>query len=399
MLLYLTLSTMALSILLMFNNYKNNKNAIYVGLFLLFVSLYGITHYFVLFGQSSFWLAVLYNHFTPLYLLLGPLLFFYIRGTLTDKSTLFPKDLFHFIPAVIQTIGITPYILTPFDVKVQNAENIMIDIDSLLHLNLNVFFTVTVSFLIRVGLFLIYILYCGYLLLIYAPKIRKENAIPNKQYKVSLKWLSLLVICSFIITLYFLIITIISFYSSPKEAFSNTYALHLISGITYLILSLSLLIFPYILYGMPRKTVSNETRKEPIASPISVANDVNPEEDPLFELSEKIKIYLHEKKPYLDTDFSISSIAIVMYVPQNHVSYCINSLMKTSFYKLRAELRVAHAISLLQSDTKERLTIEAIGEQSGFKTRSNFYMAFKDVTGQTPTEYISTNQKDSSVKQ
>lgn len=392
MLLYLTISTLALSLLLLINNYKKNKNAIYVGLFLIIVSLYGITHYFVLFGQSPFWLALFYNHFTPLYLLLGPLLYFYIRGTLSDSSKLYKRDYLHFIPAVIQMIGIFPYLLTPFEIKLQNAERIINNIDSLLYLNLNLFYNADVSFLIRVGLFLIYIIYCGYLLISYAPIIRKENTIPNKQYKVSLKWLSLLVVCSFIITLYLLIITILSFYSSPKEAFSNSYALHLISGITYFILSLSLLLFPYILYGMPRKMEVNEKKikKEKNTSTANVIKEIIPEDDPLFELSEKIRNYLYTDKPYLNMEFSISSIAITLQVPQNHVSYCINILMKTSFYKLRSELRVEHAINLLQSDAKDRHTIEAIGEQSGFKTRSNFYMAFKEVTGLTPTEYIAS---------
>jgi AraC-like DNA-binding protein len=142
---------------------------------------------------------------------------------------------------------------------------------------------------------------------------------------------------------------------------------------------------------MPRKIIANDRKfnKEPKNIPADVVNEIIPEEDPLFELSEKIITYLNDKKPFLDPEFSISTIAIIMQVPQNHVSYCINTLQSTTFYRLRAELRVKHAISLLQSETKDRLTIEAIGEQSGFKTRSNFYMAFKECTGMTPTEFIS----------
>lgn len=60
---------------------------------------------------------------------------------------------------------------------------------------------------------------------------------------------------------------------------------------------------------------------------------------------------------------------------------------------MRAELRVKHAIDLLNTDAKERLTIEAIGEQSGFKTRSNFYTIFKENTGMTPREFIGVNSK------
>lgn len=398
MLLYLTLSTFALALLLLANNYAKNKTSLYVSLFLLVVSLYGITHYFVLFGQSPFWLAVFYNHFTPLYLLLGPLLLFYVRGTLTDTTQLTKWDVLHGLPALIQTIGIAPYLVTPFETKIKNAELIISNIDNLIHLNLNIFYNADVSFFIRVSLFLLYILYCAYYILKNSSALKSSRLVPKKQFKASLQWLVILVGCSFVMTVYLLIVTLISFYTSPKEAFANSYALHLISGISYFIMTFSLLLFPYILYGMPRKMTSTikavkekKTTKKDISS---TSSDFVPEEDPLFELSEKMLYYLREKKPYLDPDFSISTIAINLQVPQNHISYCINTLMNTTFYKLRAELRVEHAIALLQSTTKERLTIEAIGEHSGFKTRSNFYMAFKEITGMTPTEYsVNANQE------
>ena len=389
MLLYLALSTFGLALLLLVNNFKKNNTAAYIALFLMIVALYGLTHYLVLFGQSPFWIAVFYNHFTPLYLLLGPLLFFYVRSTLTDRSGLSKTDFLHFLPAVIQAIGITPYVFSPFSLKMERAEKIIANIDRLLDLNLNIFYPAEWSFMIRGGLFLIYILICGYLLF-NAPIINKENAIPKKQFRVSLKWLATLVICSLVITVYFLAVTIMSFYSSPKEAYSESYTLQLISGISYFILSFSLLLFPQILYGMPRTSVSKKIKpkKESKNSLVQLEDEIIPEDDPLFELSKKITHYLHDKKPYLDPEFSISTIAINMQVPQNHISYCINNIMKTSFYKLRSELRVAHAIALLKSETKERLTIEAIGEQSGFKTRSNFYSAFKEIIGLTPTEYM-----------
>jgi AraC-like DNA-binding protein len=393
MLLYLTLSTFALALLLLANNYNRNKTAVYVALFLIIVSLYGITHYLVLFGQSPFWLAIFYNHFTPLYLLLGPLLFFYVRATLTDQAGLSKLDSLHFIPAVIQTIGITHYLFLPFALKIEYAERIIKNVNTILDINLNLFYTAEASFLIRGVLFLIYILYCGFLLLINAPLIRKENSIPKKQFNISLKWLAVLISCSLLITIYLISVTMMSFYVSPKEAFNNSYVLNLISGISYFIMTFSLLLFPHILYGMPRKIQNTSNtiniKKEINTKISSVVAPFVPEEDPLFELSEKIKDYLINQKPFLNPSFTISDIAIALQVPQNHISYSINTLMNTTFYKLRSELRVEHAIALLQSDKKERLTIEAIGEQSGFKTRSNFYSAFKEITGMTPTEYYS----------
>lgn len=75
------------------------------------------------------------------------------------------------------------------------------------------------------------------------------------------------------------------------------------------------------------------------------------------------------------------------------MSYCIHEILNTRFPKLKSELRVQYAIDLLESNSKEVLTIEAIGEKSGFKTRSNFYTTFKDLTGVTPSEYIENQKK------
>ena len=67
--------------------------------------------------------------------------------------------------------------------------------------------------------------------------------------------------------------------------------------------------------------------------------------------------------------------------------------MGTKFSKLKSELRIKYALELLKNGSNSLITIEAIGKQSGFKTRSNFYSAFKDETGFTPTEYINNELK------
>lgn len=35
------------------------------------------------------------------------------------------------------------------------------------------------------------------------------------------------------------------------------------------------------------------------------------------------------------------------------------------------------------------MTIEAIGQQAGFASKSSFFTAFKEATGQTPQQYLS----------
>lgn len=114
----------------------------------------------------------------------------------------------------------------------------------------------------------------------------------------------------------------------------------------------------------------------------------NLDNDIVGSLCSKIEAYLSNEKPYLDPQFSVFTIAIALGISETQVNHAIKNGMQSNFIKLRSELRVAHAIKLLQSAAKERLTIEAIGEQSGFKSRSNFYITFKDETGYTPSDYL-----------
>lgn len=392
MLLYVSLFTILLSLILLVNNWKINKNAIFLALFLISASMYGIAHYFVLYGESPFWLAIFYNHFTPLMLLLGPLLFFYVRGTLDDTTHLKKSDIFHFIPAVIHLIGIVPYSLQSFSEKTQIASRIIENIDAILDINTNYFYSTTVNFIIRPVLLLIYILYCMYLIWKRFSGSNFDTNIPKRQLLISFRWLIILIMSLFFIVVEFLIITFNSIQDKPSVGLVNSYQLYILSGVAYCIMSFSLLLFPNILYGFPKRTLEKKgdekPKKQKTNPEIQDAVLENVEEDPFFDLSENIKEYLVIEKPFLKTDFSISDIALAMQVPQNHIAYCINTIMQTKFATLKSDLRIDYAAQLLSENRNDSLTIEGIAQQSGFKTRASFYSAFKERIGITPTEYI-----------
>lgn len=389
MLLYVSIFTVLLSLILLFSNWRNNKNAAYLSLFLIVSSTYGIAHYFVVYGDSPFWLAVFYNHFTPLMLLLGPFLLFYIRGTLNDTSALSKWDFIHFIPAIIHLIGIVPYTLLPFEEKVRIASLILKDIDTIVTFNTNYFYSSSTSFIMRPILLLGYILYCMYLIWKRFSVSNFDSDIPKKQLYVSLRWMIILIVSLFFIVVEFLIITFNSMESKPSIGLINSYPLYILSGVAYGFMSISLLLFPNILYGIPRRTITIEQKKtNPKKTTPIVEKKTTTEEDPFWDLAENIKLYLENEKPYVNPDFSISDIALALKVPQNHVSYCINDLMQTKFSALKSDLRIDYAVELLSENLNEAFTIEGIAQQSGFKTRASFYSAFKEKVGVTPTEFI-----------
>ena len=385
MLLYISVFTILISLVLLYYNWKSNKNVIYLSFVFILTSVFEIGHYFMTAGHSRFWLAVFFNHFAPLMFLIGPFLYFYVRNTLFDTSTACKKDCFHSIPALIALLGSFNYFVQPFEQKLIIADRIMANLDVIRTIDVNYFYDIGQSFALRCFFALAYLIYCVYLLFKTSLLEINNREVPRKQFLLTYRWLIILLTSLLFIFISFTMLAIHSVDSIPSKTIKDGYILYLIAGIAYSIMSFSLLLFPEILYGIPRKRDINIAKKEKAIIDIK--------EDPFFDLYTAILKYLEEEKPFLNYDFSVSDIALHLKVPQNHVSYCINCLMETKFSKLKTELRIKHVIALLEKGSNSLLTIEAISEESGFKTRSNFYIAFKEVTGCTPGECVEQRQK------
>ncbi|MFM1753142.1 MAG: hypothetical protein RLZZ236_81 [Bacteroidota bacterium] len=377
MLLYISLFTILIAIVLFYFNWRTNKNILLLSSVFVLTSLFGISHYFMALDDSRFWLAVFYNHFSPLMFLIGPLLYFYVRNTLYEYTLLRKKDWIHFLPAAIALIGSLPYILQPFHKKLEIANQIIQDLDSFQKIEINLFYDMGQSFALRCLLAFLYLIYSGYL--VFKTNVKeKKKQYPKKQYLIIYRWIIIFLTCFMLLFVIFILLTFNAIETTPSETIKEGYYLYVLAAVLYSVMSFSLLLFPEILYGIQKKPSLNLTANK-------ISN--NPEEDPLYALSNKIVVYLEKEKPYLNYNFSISDISLHLQVPQKSVSYCITFLLNTKFSKLKNQLRVQHAIELLTESNLSTLTIESVGKQSGFKTRSNFYTAFKEETGVTPNEY------------
>ncbi|MFM6938654.1 MAG: helix-turn-helix domain-containing protein [Aquirufa sp.] len=388
MFLFNALLSLFISVILVLFNWKENKNTVYLGAFLFVISLYSLTHYFSIFGQSAFWLAVFYGHFSPVMLLAGPLLYFYVRGIIKDSYILKRKDFLHFIPAVIAFVGTIPYYLTPFSEKLQLAQRILADINELKVIGVNFIFPISVNYIMRVSLLMIYTLISYYKIWKYRPQLKRS--IPTQQYLLTYRWLNLFFITLIILLIAFALITADFIQKSPKETYVALNLVHNLGGILFLLLSLSLLIFPQILYGFPVHQISTEKPLNKVNNKIQAFPEIDEEEEenPFIELRDQITFYLETEKPYLNPDFSIGDLAAALKVPQHHISYCLRVLFKQSFPKLKTTLRIQYAQQLMNSAEFEHLSIEGIGQMAGFSSRSSFYSAFQAEIGCSPGEYL-----------
>ena len=160
----------------------------------------------------------------------------------------------------------------------------------------------------------------------------------------------------------------------------DTNPVYLSSGIAYIFLPVALILFfPEVIYGLPQ--VQNEPKTEKLP--------LNPVEFASYEdLTRKIEYYLKTEKPYLNSSFELADVAIALGASQKQISFACKHILNQKFTDLRTHLRVTHAKELLQKGIAENLTVDAIGSNSGFKSRSTFYEAFKSETGMTPSQYL-----------
>lgn len=96
---------------------------------------------------------------------------------------------------------------------------------------------------------------------------------------------------------------------------------------------------------------------------------------------------MEEEKLYLDASLTIHSLANQLNSNNKYLSQLINNDLKKNFVLFVNEYRIREAKKLLLDESNNNLTIESIGYDVGFKSKSAFNATFKKITGQTPSEY------------
>ncbi len=101
----------------------------------------------------------------------------------------------------------------------------------------------------------------------------------------------------------------------------------------------------------------------------------------------KINECIITEKKYLSTEISLHSIATYFDMSKGYISQLINIHAEKNFNDYINQLRVEASQKKLLDEHYDHYTIESIGLECGFTSKSNFYTAFKKNTGQTPNQY------------
>jgi AraC-like DNA-binding protein len=148
--------------------------------------------------------------------------------------------------------------------------------------------------------------------------------------------------------------------------------------------------------------LSDFQKKEKIFWRLKPIAEITNEQD--YQLSKKIASLLEGyflsidiaviNEPFFrDSGFSINDFALKLGMPKSHLNFIFKYHAEISFSDFKKINRIKHAIKLIDDNFLKRNTFETLAKEVGFATYNTFYLSFKEVTGLSPQNYISSVEK------
>ncbi|MDE5773883.1 MAG: AraC family transcriptional regulator [Muribaculaceae bacterium] len=135
-------------------------------------------------------------------------------------------------------------------------------------------------------------------------------------------------------------------------------------------------------------------KKEEIADAVPTGEDIRPDNISESDKEMYMRLYtsilnvMEEEPMIFQYGFSLSDLSDLLHVSSRTVSRAINICHNSNFSQLLNEYRMREVTRLMHDPLMSNLTIEAIAEKAGFKSRTSFSRLFKSMIGLTPSEYL-----------
>lgn len=102
-------------------------------------------------------------------------------------------------------------------------------------------------------------------------------------------------------------------------------------------------------------------------------------------ISKKLDKLFEEKKLFKNSSLKLNNLAKEIEVTPHQLSQYLNNNLNKSFNQFINEYRINEAKELIE--TNSQYTLEAIGYEAGFSSKSTFYATFKKIMGITPAAF------------
>ncbi len=102
------------------------------------------------------------------------------------------------------------------------------------------------------------------------------------------------------------------------------------------------------------------------------------------DLYRRIEHLMARAKPFTDPELDRDGLAALLGVDARAVGEAVNRVGGSSLAVYLRQQRLAEADQLMAAPENARVSLEALGMQAGFRTRSRFYAAVEEAYGETP---------------
>ncbi|MDO9512150.1 MAG: AraC family transcriptional regulator [Bacteroidales bacterium] len=317
--------------------------------------------------QHAYPFPFLISASTPLILLHGPVLWFYIYSLTKPNFTFRRFHLLHLLPFTgVLLILVKQVYLLPVDVK--------IDLE------------ITESFkkmwAYPVVMLCIAISTQAYLIWgIFMIRNHQKNIkhIYAETQKLDLSWLKSLLICSIIC------------YASISAIYLTDYSIQLLPYGSMQIVGFSiaaLYIFFLGFFGLrqgkvfvnyPNEKVSDKDSNENIPEDLNRAytNEVK-----------RLLAFMDENKPFLEPSINLTSLSRLLNMNADNLSNILNTQLNMNFFDFINHYRIQEFKVLVKKADLKKHTIIGIAWDCGFNSKATFNRQFKNSTGLTPTQFV-----------
>ncbi|MCG8577069.1 MAG: helix-turn-helix domain-containing protein [Flavobacteriales bacterium] len=294
-------------------------------------------------------------------LLLGPLIYLYIRSLIVANFKL----------KLVHLLHLTPYLLAWIIIQTERSqvstENYITMVDWLMEGKAPMSWLSTiwfVSYFIHLSVYFL-------LLHRFLKKAVHENVIYLVPLDARIKWAKRLLIILSVISLLFLGISSYSFISGLYTINGNFLYTLILAIAVYIIAYQGIFSRDLLTPDFVQKYGKTNTPKETFSQ---LKIDFNR----LFE----------EEKIFTQSDLKVGTVADLLKIPAHQLSRFINTEFNQTFTELLNQYRIEEFKQLVTKQRHKNLSIMGLAYEVGYNSKSTFNTAFKKQTGLTPSAYI-----------